>query len=427
MKKLLLILFALPFLLSAQNVTTNVAKDKSFVKQMIYGRSAEGLINTAKGKSFTNKMITVSQTNDRVFTYSGDRNNQLDSIYVYFGEEKVFVGKAFITYDDNGRMVQQKSIFDNNIDGIYDQENTFDYDGNERVVLEKYMFDEDGDGIHDEGEKSEFLYAQKGNLIEVEEISSIFGNGTWKYYYKSVTYYNPDNMYTPVESYGYFRNEDEGSWVFSSKKIATEFDDKGRPVVIMDSSQWLDIMAVSCRIVHEYTENGLYSSTTEFRPAAQTEPVEEWEPRYREEFTYNEDDNLIKEVRIQYDFDETVTDDYEYDEKGNVICVITTLDDGEIESVYLKNFYSSGTDANDVIPAIQSNIYPNPVSDVLFVTIDGADNAVISLVNVAGSVVVQQKTNHSTTSIPVLSFAKGYYFLIVQTSKGTKTHKVIIR
>ena len=405
MKKLLLILFTLPYLLSAQNVTTNVAKYKSFAKQIITGR----------------------QVNDRVSTYSGDGNNQLDSIYIYYGEEKVFVGKASITYDDNGSMVQQKSIFDYDNDGIYDQENTFDYDDNGRIVLEKYMFDEDVDGIYDEGEKSEFLYAQKGNLIEVEEISSTFRNGIWKYYYKSVTYYNPANMYTPVESYGYSHNENEGGWVFSSKKTATEFDEKGRPTVIMDSSQWLDIMTVSCRIVHTYTESGLYSSTTEFRPATHTEPVEVWEPRNREEFIYDEDDKLTKEVRIQYDFDETITDDYDYDEKGNVISVITTLDDGEIESIYLKNFYSSGTDANDVIPAVQSNIYPNPVSDVLHITIDGAENAVITLVNAAGSVVVQQKTNHSITSIPVQSFAKGYYFLIVKTSKGTKTHKVIIR
>ncbi|MDR2146835.1 MAG: T9SS type A sorting domain-containing protein, partial [Tannerella sp.] len=117
-------------------------------------------------------------------------------------------------------------------------------------------------------------------------------------------------------------------------------------------------------------------------------------------------------------------------EKGNLSYEITVFEgEGyreEFEAFY-TNFYESVIDANEVILSFQSAVYPNPVSDVMNVTVEGADNALITLVNINGSIVFQQKTSRRVTPISVKSLTKGYYFLTVQAGKQMKTYKILIR
>jgi len=73
-----------------------------------------------------------------------------------------------------------------------------------------------------------------------------------------------------------------------------------------------------------------------------------------------------------------------------------------------------------------SAVYPSPTSDVINVSFSGADEAVITLLNMNGSVVFQQTTRQPVTSIPVQSFVKGAYFVTIKAGSFIKTHKVII-
>ena len=380
-------LCVLPFLLSAQNVSVNVVKEKSFVNQIIKDK----------------------QAGDRVFVYAGSENNLPDSVYTYYGEEKRLASKAAITYDESGRKVQEKGLTD------------LDYDG---VI---------GDN---EGYKIDYVYTAKGDLIEEEVITSFYENDTWVYSGKVVSVYNSPELYLPIEFYVY--DYIEGSWVLDWKTIAIELDDKGRPVVLMDSTTHSDSYISVMRYNITYNEIGKLGLVTTFEKIEETE--DEWEPVEKIEYFYDTDGRLTNEDHYDYDYDyvydeETeekdwvyeYTTSYAYDEKGNLISEIDSDEDGMFGGYYYTNIYLSNPDANDVILSVQSKIYPNPVSDVLYVTLEGADNAVVTLVNAVGSVVVQQKTNSSVTSIPVQSFAKGYYFLIVQTDKGVKTHKIIIQ
>ena len=229
----------------------------------------------------------------------------------------------------------------------------------------------------------------------------------------------------------YFYTYEEDSWVESGKVITTKFDDKDRPLECIDSVFNEDGYYADAIFIYTYNESGLFSSVS-YGSKVQDESEEKWNINYKKYYTYNEDGKIIKEVTSFY-YEEEEMDwvsesaDYYYDEHGNLIKIIYTYEDGEIEEISFTNFYSSGSNANEVFLSVKSNIYPNPASDVLNVTIEGADNAVITLVNAAGSIVVQQKTSNLVTSIPVRFFSKGYYFLTVKTSKGTKTHKVIIR
>ena len=384
MKKTLLLLCVLPCLLSAQNVSVNVVKEKSYVKQI----------------------IKDSKEADRVFVYAGPGNNLPDSVYTYYGEEKRLASKAAITYDENGRKVQEKGLTD------------LDYDG---VI---------GDN---EGYKIDYVYTAKGDLIEEEVITSFYENDTWVYSGKVVSVYNSSELNFPIDFYVY--DYIEGSWVLDWKTIAIELDEKGRPVVLMDSTTHSDSYISVMRFNITYNEIGKLGLVTTFEKIAETE--DEWEQVEKIEYFYNEKGQLTREVHYDFDYDYygsteekdwvyEYTTSYAYDEKGNLISEIDSDEDDVFGGYYYTNIYLSNPDANDVILSVQSKIYPNPVSDVLFVTIEDADNAVITLVNSAGSVVVQQKTNSSVTTIPVQSFAKGYYFLIVKTDKGIKTHKVII-
>ena len=404
MKKLLLILFALPFLLNAQNVTTSVIKEKSSVKQMLKSRLEQGL-KSAKDKPFTMQTMTDLQAENRVSTYAGAENNLPDSINIYWGEGKLLVAKVVFKYDDKGRILQEKVFYDAN---------------------------EDGSTEENEGFIADYVYTQKGDLIELEvTVSFTLGD---IYGLKEVSLYRPEDLsshieiyrlafvenesYSQIEYYVYYYDED-GSLeeTASLERKVTEFDTKGRPIFV----EGIDHEQNPFRYSIEYNDKDLISVVTFLNS--------DDSPHRKIEYSYNEDSQLITETISEYWNGNvgTYTNNYEYDEKGNPNCYYEDFgDEDQGILIYLTNFYSSTPDANDVF-SIKSNIYPNPVSDVLNVTIDGADNAVITLVNAAGSVVVQQKASQSITSIPVQSFAKGNYFLIIKTDKGIKTHKVIIR
>ena len=389
MKKTLLILFALPFLLSAQNVTVNAMKESSFVKQMIKSKKAE----------------------NSVFVYSAVGNNLPDSIYTYDGEEKNLYSKAAFTYDDAGRVLQEKGV-----EQIYYGENS----------SREY--------------KKEYSYTQDGNNIMTEEIYSIIDNGEWVYFEKLVTVYNSENTYTPME-YNTFDYIEDG-WVIDYKYTAVELDDKNRPVAYIDSTFEKsfysgDVDTSVMRIEVSYNELGQDSLYTTFHMnEVVLKEIDEWVPLQQIEIVYNENNKFLKQISYEYDYEDEVEDvdwiyeytvDFEYDEKGNVISEIVSSDEyGMFGAIYYTNIYSI-SNANDVIFSVKSNIYPNPVSDVLFVSIEGVDKAILTLVNAAGGVVAQQTVSGSVAEIPVQSFAKGNYFLIIKTNQGTKTHKIIIK
>ena len=407
MKKLLLVLLcALPYFLSAQSVTTSVIKEKSSVKQMLKSRLDAGL-KTAKEKSFTNQMINDLQAENRVSAYAGTENNLPDSINIYWGEGKLLVAKVVFKYDDKGRIVQERVFYDISEDGIIEE---------------------------NEGFVADYVYTQKGDLIELEVKASVFVGDYGFLALKEVSLYRPEDLSSHIEIYrvvfvesesysqieyqiSYYEDDESDDGVFERK--ATEFDTEGRPIF----AEGIDHEQSPFRYSLEYNEKGLISVVTFLNS--------DDSPHRKTEYTYNEDNQLITETISEYWNGNvgTYTKNYEYDEKGNPNYYYEDFgDEGMGILIYLTNYYSTGStpDANDVI-SIKSNIYPNPTSDVLNVTLDGADNAVITLVNAVGSVVVQQNIGNSVTTIPVQSLAKGYYFLIVQTSKGTKTHKVIIR
>jgi hypothetical protein len=272
--------------------------------------------------------------------------------------------------------------------------------------------------------KNEFTYTLKDSRIEIDETSYYLDDEEWIGMEKSVMLFNETDLNNPIEVYDYTFLE--GEWELAFKVIATVFDNEERPIRYFGENY--DLL-----IDHEvaYNENGLRSSTKTYVAYAPEEPqVVEYLLDQEAEFTYNNDLKLIKEVFHLYEYDEIITSEYEYDEKGNLNYEITRSETDNYYSeheLFHTNFYSSGDNANDVSLSFQSSVYPNPASDVMNVTIEGAGNAIITLVNLNGSIVFQQKTSGSVTTISVQSLAKGLYFLTIQSGERTNIHKVIIR
>ena len=232
--------------------------------------------------------------------------------------------------------------------------------------------------------KTEYAYRSISGKLVIEELFYYWEDGSWDRVSKMVYVFNRRDLANPEEIYSY---QFEDDWKLFMQAIVVEYDDDGRPTVYE-------------------VESPLFEGENSMKVA------------------YNED-GLVKSRTLLTSDDYTNITEYEYDAKGNVIHM-TDRDEKVInKEEYYTNFYPSIT-SNEVIRSIQSSIYPNPASDVLHVSIADAGEALITLVNLTGSIVYQQKTSQPITSVPVESLAKGYYILTIQATGQTETHKVII-
>jgi len=75
---------------------------------------------------------------------------------------------------------------------------------------------------------------------------------------------------------------------------------------------------------------------------------------------------------------------------------------------------------------VQSKIYPNPVNNILYVQLSSvSENTEVTIYNVLGKVVLQQKLSELNSSIDVSSFSSGLYMLSISSNKNSKTFKLI--
>ena len=404
MRKTLLLLFALPFLLNAQGVTVNAVKGNSLVKQVIDSRKVKqcGKASIEMKRSSIQKMLQNIKSEKFVLTRAGENNELPDSVYEYYDYdgEKILDSKKYLTYYDFGRVKQE-------------------------II---YVVDEEG--VERPAEKNDYTYVVDGNIVSVEIISSYFDdyNNKWVYRYKEKNKVLLEFNDIPLESTIYYYNDETDEWEISDRmESKIEYDSKNRPIVVIMHYDLYDGEEedYSIRAEITYNDQGLLSNIL----ISESFNGDAFEPMQESEYKYNSKKEIVEEIYRFYDWDiedwssDMMTISYEYDEKGNKIKETDTEGDWEWVSYY-ENIYL-GKSSNDNITSAQTVVYPNPVSDVLFIRLENADNAVVTLANAAGGIVLQQSISGPFASIPVQSFAKGYYFLIIKTSKGITTHKVI--
>jgi len=120
---------------------------------------------------------------------------------------------------------------------------------------------------------------------------------------------------------------------------------------------------------------------------------------------------------------------------------------GKYAKVYLKQFFDENgmpghiefdylyqpdgsrdlteTTAIPTINQAKSAVYPNPVSDVLFV--DLQEKASVFVYNITGSVVKQVGAQSGLVSIPLSDLAKGTYIVKINSAKAIQAQKIVVK
>ena len=479
MKKILLLVCALPCLLNAQNATVrSELNEKKSIQQAIKSRSAERLnqVRTyvgAKQNLFADKLNQVrpyvgaakslpAAKQNRTVTYAGEANVLPDSVYTYSDEAKTELeGKAYFKYNEKGWPVEQRTVYewegynwelDDFVMMAYESKDIYEYaveNGLLTMKITSYYLEDGKWEIESEGGIQEF----------------IFKEADFNKFFTSQQSFEQLYLLYVLEMNIYYFDDAINEWFAFINLKAVEFNSAGRPTVYDYTELYYDYddhlpIEFKMRVEADYNPQGLMSAMTIFVPTGN--PASPWEQYQVEEYFYNGALQLVKSVfndndgehgTYEYEYNDKgllikesqLSDDYsdiyeyQYDEYGNLCYMKNYWEysyydeedddyyscDGEYEEFYV-NYYPEGV-ANETILSVQSAVYPNPASDVLNVRITGADEALITLVSMTGSAVYQQKTTQPLVTIPVQSLTKGYYILTVQTAGQTKSHKVIIR
>jgi hypothetical protein len=375
MKKYLLLLLLFPCLLTAQ-----VSKD---------GR---------KGASIP--WLSKLQTANEVMLRTGVFDNLPDSTYIYY-------------------------------DGILHRMLHITYNGDGWVVLEEGYTAYGGD-VADDKIKREYAYTLEGDLL-VQEAITFFtphDENVWEEYTKEVIYYNGNGV--PVRSEQYF-TDGSGGWEFNNLSATVEYNEKGNPLAVVDSIPGSGGLMAYRRVEVTYDAQDRYTQISTFSP----DKTEEWKLEDLIEVTYEGNSKCIEsyyergeKTALPYVIVET-----RYDERGNIISEVEKelTGSGEYEiawedtyrHVYPDGWISTGIEV--VAPNLGSSIvYPNPSVDYVTVSLQGANEAVVTLINISGQTVSQQ-TISQQASIAVYSLPPGVYLLTVKMAAKTDVHKLIVR
>ena len=82
---------------------------------------------------------------------------------------------------------------------------------------------------------------------------------------------------------------------------------------------------------------------------------------------------------------------------------------------------------NEVENTFGLNVYPNPASDVINVSVNKAVDATISIIDVTGKVVKTSALNGMTTALNTSDLTSGIYHVKITDGASTSTQKVVIR
>jgi len=315
MKRILLLVCALPCLLSAQNAKMRIElKEKTSIQQVV------------------SKSLSAEKLN-QVRILAGTNENLPDSVYAYSDEEKTELKrKTYFTYNEEGLPTEEISI-----------------------SFQKDTSGESDDFLPFDQTKTVYTYTSKDGQVTVEEISFLRYNDTeeWEEDGKMMYVFDESDIVNPIEICSYWWDSDEGEWIPEMHFIAVEFDDANRPTVYEMEVTFYDeddnVILVTLRMEVTYNEDGLIEDRSLFYPTG--DPEEPWFLALKEENTYNEDLQLIQNVQNYLDEGFSVTTLFKYDEKGN-------------ESYMKVMFeYEGGEDWGEDFEEFYDNFYPDTEGD----------------------------------------------------------------
>lgn len=310
-------------------------------------------------------------------------------------------------YDNNKNLLTETTYFSymEIMMGTSKEEYTYDASGNNTMVIE---YSSDFMGGWEPYSKREFTY-NAANL-EIQYISYTWEDGEWENEYRESTTYSGNLMSELISQYW-----EDGSWVNYSKDT---YNYSGNRLMLLITMEWGD----DGQWVNEYKEEYEYNSQGSLTLIFWSEWVEgSWVPIDKTEISY---DTSQSAQNLIYPFDWLSG-------FGMVTgYVISDWVDGGWVLHSQATFYWSGGSATSAPSLNRSdvvNIYPNPASDFVMVSVDHPNETLdVYLYDMQGRLVLRQAiTNNSSINTGQLN--RGIYMFVIQADGLYSTQKLIIQ
>lgn len=342
----------------------------------------------------------------QVITASTARENLPDSVYTYQGKNKTLYSGAAIHYDETGRKILEEGYLNRNGDHLLDE--------------------------NDQAYQIEYTYAETAGRLIVEEMNKQLSQGEWKRYMRIVQVYDIAHPDVPVERYDY--SDFNGRWLLFANTIGTEFDEKGLPIVLMDTifdvypvmtgmAEVAEVGEVT-RFEVTYTSDGMAETLIEYVPNKYSADEEKWALYRKREYVYD-GKNLMNDFFYYYTEDDWVYSyayAYTYDEKNNRTSQIR-LDDDFGSEVYYENIYLSGGNSNETIPDFSRKMKIAFTDGQLKVTLEDDASFDVSVYNLRGQLVAQQTGNRYEANPALKNATPGIYTVRVTSGMHVHTQK----
>lgn len=325
-------------------------------------------------------------------------NTALDSTYTYQGSDNKLTDIAYYTYDESGRKIKMET---------------------------KSAYSSDGDLSL--SSKTEYIYPENiGNTsYETEERAYSYKDGEWMPVYKTFNTYTAAAVQTAMRSY---RNEN-GEWVKDWVWETAESDDKGNPLIVMDTTFHADGSLEVYKMDAVYSDGGLVLGGTNYD---WSEELKDWIPSQKAQLTYDDQGNVISQYTEFMEDGEWIFGfeyTYQYDEHRNMIRETDKENDGFTFYIRFQNFYSNNTITHNETIRVDRDykIAVNSSSRTLEFDLGDIEEGKVSIINASGAIVRRETVRNSQHSIPLNTLASGFYIIHVYTSQGEQSRRVIIR
>jgi hypothetical protein len=331
----------------------------------------------------------------KIYTFDA-QNKLIDVIKSHWNDNindwKLYEKEEF-TYNNDLVSEILKSNWDNvNQSWEINSKSTYTYNSND-ILTEIYLYNYLNQWIFDK--RLNYTFDANGKITEVFIYEWDDNFNTWDSWKKKSYLYNTNNQLIETIEYDW----DNAQWLEEINNIYT-YNTQGaleeKIMLMFDGSNW----------VNEYkTEMLNYNYTFSFEQLALPND-------YTDFFNLNDDSLLFIYMPINGNF-------YVWDDNIN---------DWGNDYLYLDFYFSplntGSIDKNDTLNFI---VFPNPVDETLHISTNSAEGFKATVYDISGNIVKTIATNDNTTSVDVSNWAKGIYFVKIQSDKGIHTHKIIVK
>ena len=349
-------------------------------------------------------------------------------LHIYFeGNDSVWDndGKEEYIYDADGKIILYKESYwsDSDSNWVYDGKNEYTYDNGLLSEQIYYNYDNSSDSWVS-NEKDVYTY-NSSNLIEEIHLNWNSSASQWDSSYKEVYSYNSDNL---LEGYIYYSYDNESNAYIKDNKKGYTYDGDNNLITEVryhwNGSSWEN----NRKYEYSYATSNLYTEEDQYN----WDNSDGWILSDKELRTYADsiDVNTIKfsyiftsDEGLMNDFFRGALVDYEYYEYEEDKASASL---SEKYKFFYDKLNSSSLVANYKIDA-RIKLYPNPASDILFVSSEENIDGRIVVSDISGKTFRTINIYGTHTSIPVQTLPSGIYMISITDKNGNtlKTARII--